>query len=309
MTIYYGNKITTIGSSLIQATSVNNIDVSALMQSPIGKKYKVHCIEVYCSDNSQILNGIEITASDPDGNYKTEHIDFTIDIYQIQGVVTKDVRDKNIVIEGDTYFTGNINANTNFRIIFYVEICSLSDYLILKETGKLPDTKKLIFIQKNDNILENILIDYRIKAGTMNILKIMPTPESSDAIWQEYFVQLRKNYGLKNAKTLWLLTWEKRGGKNAKGNTSALREYMHKQGIAIDTNAIGRIIDAAGDIGDTLGGIVTAGKYVLIGTGALIVLVIFSIIYKNIKTAGQPRPAGGGTDTLMKLALTKGLLK
>ena len=134
----------------------------------------------------------------------------------------------------------------------------------------------------------------------------IPDMNSMDIVWIQWFDDLKSNYGSKVAKSLWVMCWNKRGGKGAKANTTTLREKMDGNGIEIDSSFLGSVkdttINTVNSITGYVGDIFSGTKTVLWVTCGVVVLFLGSIVYRNVKTGDATKILGAAIapQTLLK---------
>jgi hypothetical protein len=121
------------------------------------------------------------------------------------------------------------------------------------------------------------------------VIESIPSKTSSAAIWKEFHVQLKDNYGKKQANAVFSKSWELRGGKGANGNTNELRTYLEKQGITIDKDGFASIFDSVTDVFDFFDDFLIAGKWISIGLASVVALgvgmFVINIARKPIEAA------------------------
>ena len=119
---------------------------------------------------------------------------------------------------------------------------------------------------------------------------IIPVSTSTDQEWIDWFDSLHSYFGKKVAVQLWSAAWAKRGSESSDANTNALRTYMNKQGIVVDSGILSHIVDLGEDVGDYIGDFFKLGKYMAYGVAGIILLSLLGItigIIKNPKGAAK----------------------
>ena len=112
--------------------------------------------------------------------------------------------------------------------------------------------------------------------------KDVPSKSSGSAQWTEFFDSLNSNFGIKQARQLWLSAWALRGSSNA--NTADLRSYMKKYGINISaTNILGSIEDAADSALDGIGSFLNMGKYGIYAMGGIMIILVGGLAFQMIR--------------------------
>src|SRR3989304_7825161 len=116
--------------------------------------------------------------------------------------------------------------------------------------------------------------------------KTIPNRQSSSASWIKWHETMKSRYGKKEANTLFLKAWDKRGGAGSSASTNELREYMKDNDVVLDTTTLESITDTASKGLDGIGDFFTMGKYVAIAVGVIIVgglgMLIFNIAKQPI---------------------------
>jgi hypothetical protein len=120
----------------------------------------------------------------------------------------------------------------------------------------------------------------------------IPELNSPDTVWIQWYNDLKQNFGKKQANSLWVMCWNKRGGKTAKGNTVALRSEMEKHGITIDSTFVGSIKDKISGVGDIFDDLFAGTKIFIFASGGLVLLFVGSIVYRNATTGDVNRILG-----------------
>ena len=119
---------------------------------------------------------------------------------------------------------------------------------------------------------------------TLNI----PQRNSGSEEWIAWYEVLKSNFGKKNANTLWVKAWARRGSDEA--NTKNLRDYMSKRGINIEEGAWDKVVDVAGGVGDFFGDVIQGGKITAIVLGVIVLgglgLMVYNIARRPGETAG-----------------------
>ena len=109
----------------------------------------------------------------------------------------------------------------------------------------------------------------------------IPTASSSSENWIQWHKELKRFFGKKTAKSLWVFAWAKRGGKNAEANTSKTRTYMKRQGVNIDTTKLNSAFDS---VRSAINQGLSVTKWVLIGglgVGAIVFILILRKLLLN----------------------------
>ena len=117
----------------------------------------------------------------------------------------------------------------------------------------------------------------------------IPTSTSPDSAWMSWLDECVSALGKKAGTQVWLKFWVNRA--TASQNTSALREYVKKQGISITSdNIFGSLEDTGkdvvGGITSTIGGFLNMGK---IGVYAVGGVILVSVVILVIGIAKHPK--------------------
>lgn len=119
----------------------------------------------------------------------------------------------------------------------------------------------------------------------------VPLATSSSTVWMEWHKALKSQFGKKKANELFLMAWDKRAGAGSDASTTALREYLTDNGLEISTTGFEDAADFGSSVGDSLGGIFTGGKYLIIGLGVILVgglaMTVFNIAKQPVKAAAS----------------------
>jgi hypothetical protein len=127
------------------------------------------------------------------------------------------------------------------------------------------------------------------KSRKARVIESIPSKTSSSALWKEFHVELKDNYGKKQANAIFVKAWELRGGIDASANTNELRTYLEKQGITIDKNGLASIVDGITGAFDFFDDFLIAGKWIGIGLVSVVALgvgiLVINIAMKPIEAA------------------------
>lgn len=121
------------------------------------------------------------------------------------------------------------------------------------------------------------------------VLRTLPSKTSNDTAWIDWYKQCRFQLGRKNANSVFVKVWSKRGTSQA--NSNALREELKKGGVILSTtNVFSDIRDFAGGIGDFIEGTLNMGKTVFIITGVIVLggaaMIVFNLAKDPIRAIG-----------------------
>ncbi len=101
--------------------------------------------------------------------------------------------------------------------------------------------------------------------------------------WVDLYENLVDYFGSKKeARTLWLSAWTKRGSSDA--NTAELRHKMKENGIDIPSNSIGgSILDAGNSYKDIVGNVFSIGGKIGAVYAVVVVVITLIVVFKLIK--------------------------
>lgn len=109
----------------------------------------------------------------------------------------------------------------------------------------------------------------------IDVVKLIPSQQSTGEAWETWHRSLRKRFGKKNANMIFLKAWEMRGGAGTDASTVALRNYMKDQGVTLETTTFEGIQDSVSDIGEYVGSFLRLG----IGFNVVITIAAFVGLY------------------------------
>lgn len=122
----------------------------------------------------------------------------------------------------------------------------------------------------------------------MNPSLTIPDQTSSITSWIEWHKAMKDRYGKVKANSIFSVTWDKRG-KSSLLNSEA-RDYFDKNGLVFDKDIFARLTDKAFDIGDFMGDIFTAGKWITVGVMVVVVggagLIIYNLGKDPVRSIG-----------------------
>lgn len=113
----------------------------------------------------------------------------------------------------------------------------------------------------------------------------IPTVSSKADAWQQWHSELISNFGRKEANSLFLKAWSRRG--NSSANTLTLRTYLKGYGINLDESAWDKVVDTGGSVIDFFGDTFKVGKYVGIGLAVIVVGGLGMIVFNIAKAPAQ----------------------
>lgn len=118
--------------------------------------------------------------------------------------------------------------------------------------------------------------------------KNIPTATSNDDQWIIWHKQLRRLFGKKQANSIWLFAWSKRGGLDTKANTRKLSNYLEKFGIDVERSTLDSIGEGFADAAEGFAS--TAKWFVIIPLGVagiVLIAILWQLIKNPDKTIGQ----------------------
>lgn len=129
-----------------------------------------------------------------------------------------------------------------------------------------------------------------IKEKKVRLLSSMPNLKSKDIEWINWYDKLSSRYGRRDAASIFLAAWRKRGSKEA--NTTDLRDRLNDDGIKISENVFQEIADKGDSISDAFGNMMKIGKYTAFAVGGILILGLGFAVY-NISKNASSLVAGG----------------
>jgi hypothetical protein len=116
--------------------------------------------------------------------------------------------------------------------------------------------------------------------------KVFVIPDSGSPCdqWINYFIQLKKEVGSNNAKTIWLVTWSKNGTLSCTTNAD-FNKFIKRNDIDVSIAATRAIADFSEIGGNILGMGKTLSKLFAIGVPLLLGSVFAVVILLLIKAA------------------------
>lgn len=122
-------------------------------------------------------------------------------------------------------------------------------------------------------------------ATKINPVKTIPTKTSPDQLWIEWHKALIRNFGKKTANMLFIQAWNKRGGVDAKANTTTLRGYLDEYGLSIEKGMLSSVADFGLGVWDSVTGMFAMGGKILLIIGIVILGTVAFIVYRVVKKA------------------------
>ena len=105
----------------------------------------------------------------------------------------------------------------------------------------------------------------------------IPSQQFTSQQWQDWYNDLSSYFPRNDANTIWVSYWLKR--QNDDANDNALRTFMKSKGVTVETGLLGKVRDEGGNIIDSIGNVLSIGKWAIIGLGALIVIPLFMLLF------------------------------
>lgn len=130
------------------------------------------------------------------------------------------------------------------------------------------------------------------------LIRNIPTNNSSDVVWISWYDALRKQFGKKKANALFTANWDAQNGFNSDANSSDLRTHLKdKGGIEISGGVLGETKDRLLDVGNFFGDYFTVGKYLGIGLAVIVVGGVGLFIYNLAKDPDKAVRIGSAVAT------------
>jgi hypothetical protein len=133
----------------------------------------------------------------------------------------------------------------------------------------------------------------------------IPSQQFTSQQWQDWYGDLRSYFSRKDANEIWEAFWKKRQSDDA--NDNALRTYMKKQGVVVETGLLGELRDEGGNIIDGIGNIFGFAKWTLLIVGGVILvpiaILLFNVARKPFEAAKAAQgftPAGHAGNALKR---------
>jgi hypothetical protein len=115
--------------------------------------------------------------------------------------------------------------------------------------------------------------------------QIIPQSNSDSEQWMQWHKSLKSNFGKQTANSLWVKAWKKRGNPTA--STNALRAYLNKNGIQLNTSKWDDIVDTGVGAADFIGSFFKAGQWMTLGVGVIVVGGLGMIIFNLAKSPAE----------------------
>ena len=131
-------------------------------------------------------------------------------------------------------------------------------------------------------------------------IRNLPNSNSSDVAWLNWYKDLRSTLGKKNANQLFIQHWEAEDGFGSDANTTYLREELDKYNLKISGGTLGSVADFGNDVSSFFGDLFTAGKWLTIGMGTVVVVAVGGLLIQiafNKKVRGEAIRVGSAVAT------------
>lgn len=123
------------------------------------------------------------------------------------------------------------------------------------------------------------------------IIRNLPTQNSSDKVWMTWYDALEKQFGKQKANALFSANWDAKNGDGSVANTTDLRSHMEKKGLDISGGFFGEAKDRAYDVADFFGDYFTVGKWVGIGLLTVIGVSVGALVFQLATKSSVRREA------------------
>lgn len=133
----------------------------------------------------------------------------------------------------------------------------------------------------------------------------IPNRNDSDQVWINWYKDLRSTLGAKKANDIFSRAWSAQNASDSDANTTYLREEMEKYGIDISGGFLGESLDFGRQVTGYFGDMFTAGKWLSIGMGVVIVGSLGLFLYQ-LATKPEVRKEAGEIGALIG---TRGMSK
>ena len=111
----------------------------------------------------------------------------------------------------------------------------------------------------------------------------IPNRNDSDQVWINWYKDVRSTLGAKKANDIFSRAWSSQNASDSDANTTQLREQMEKYGIDISGGFLGESLDFGRQVTGYFGDMFTAGKWLSIGLGVIIVGSVGMLLYQVAK--------------------------
>jgi hypothetical protein len=118
--------ITNVGSPLVTVTLANNVTYQQFLNSLGAYVYWFDIVYLYSTNAKQINEPVLYNYTDANGNSKVLTITPTKDPYQFSPALYINVKDFDIVIDGNSTVTFNLLPNTTLKFKLYGDVMSVN---------------------------------------------------------------------------------------------------------------------------------------------------------------------------------------
>lgn len=130
-------------------------------------------------------------------------------------------------------------------------------------------------------------------------IRILPNLSSTDKDWISWHEALNKEFGKKQANTVFLRAWNKRTDKgnaffSGKANTEELRDYMKKQGVVMEKSFADYPVSYFDFVTDFFNSAFNLGKIGGIVAVVLVIIIVLALVRTVVKNPQILEKAAGG---------------
>lgn len=136
--------------------------------------------------------------------------------------------------------------------------------------------------------------------------KNIPNSRSPAEAWIQWHRDLKRTFGRRQANSIWVYAWSKRGGINSPANTRNLRNYMSGEGVDVSRTSLSGVGDSLSNFGSGIFSFFKWGLIIPIAVGSIAVLIIVYNISKDKQTVNKIIDSN---PKLKGMSKTKGLIK
>ena len=120
-------------------------------------------------------------------------------------------------------------------------------------------------------------------------LQSVPNSKSTGSEWLEFYITCNDYFGKKVSNQIFTAAWKRYG--TSESNTLALRQYLGKNGLKIDTGIVEDIVDTGAGIvngvADGIGSVLSIGKFATYGIIAVVLLAGVGVAVSFFKHSGS----------------------
>jgi hypothetical protein len=122
-------------------------------------------------------------------------------------------------------------------------------------------------------------------------LNYLPSENSSDQQWIDFYEQMAKEVGSSNAGVLWTKAWAQRKNEGLLGSsadTSNLRSYMATVGINIQADGLfGFAVNGFNSLASSVESAFNIGKWIFLIIAILVIIPVFMMAMNLAKNPGE----------------------